>query len=112
MKRIDIDPKGKGCTKVWINTDVATNLVPHGSTRTGLIYTQERKYDAENDLYAVYWVALDFQTGKVVWEKLAGTFGSPAPATFDNFWAGIGIGPNGAMYGGQYDGITMIRDTR
>jgi hypothetical protein len=110
IERIDIDPNGKGCTKVWVNTDVATNLCPKLSTRTGLIYTQDRKYDAVNDLYAVYWVALDFRTGEVVWEKLAGTFDRLGPATFDNFWGGIGIGPNGAMYGGQYSGVTMIRD--
>ncbi len=112
LERIDIDPNGKGCTKVWVNTDVTSTLCPKLSTRTGLIYTQDRKYDAENDLYAVYWVALDFHTGKVVWEKLAGTFGRSDPPTFDNFWSGIGIGPNGAMYGGQYGGVTMIRDTR
>jgi hypothetical protein len=112
LERIDIDPNGKGCTKVWVNTDVTSTLCPKLSTPTGLIYTQDRKYDAENDLYAVYWVALDFRTGKAVWEKLAGTFGSSDPPTFDNFWSGIGIGPNGAMYGGQYGGITMIRDTR
>jgi hypothetical protein len=110
MERIDIDPNGKGCTKVWVNTDVVSNLLVKVSTRTGLIYTQERKYDAEKDLYAVYWVALDFRTGKVVWEKLAGTFYSWYYAMFDNFWAGISIGPNGALYAGQYAGITMIRD--
>ena len=112
IERIDIDPNGKGCTKVWVNTDVATNVCPKLSTRTGLIYTQERKYDEEKDLYAVYWVALDFRTGEVVWEKLAGTFDRLGPARFDNFWAGIGIGPNGAMYSGQYSGVTMIRDMR
>jgi hypothetical protein len=112
IERIDIDPNGKGCTKVWVNTEVTSTLCPKLSTRTGLIYTQDRKYDAAKDLYAVYWVALDFRTGEVVWEKLAGTFGSLAPPTFDNFWSGIGIGPNGAMYGGQYGGITMIRDRR
>ena len=112
IERIDINRNGKGCTKVWVNTDVATNACPKLSTRTGLIYTQERKYDAENDLYAVYWVALDFRTGEVVWEKLAGTFDRLGPARFDNFWAGIGIGPNGAMYSGQYSGVTMIRDMR
>ncbi len=110
MERIDIDTNGKGCTKVWVNTDVVSTLLPKVSTPTGLIYTQDRKYDAVTDVYAVYWAALDFRTGEVVWEKLAGTFGRSDPAIFDNFWAGIGIGPNGAMYGGQYSGVTMIRD--
>jgi outer membrane protein assembly factor BamB len=75
-----------------------------------LIYTQDRKYDAENDVYAVYWVALDFRTGEVVWEKLAGTFGAKDPPTFDNFWAPLAMGPNGALYAANYGGVTMMRD--
>ncbi len=111
MERIDIDPNGKDCTKVWVNTEVHTNMVMRLSTRNGLIYTQDRKYDATNDVYAVYWVALDFRTGEVVWEKLAGTFERTGPATFDNFWAAMGLGPNGALYGANYGGVTMLRDT-
>jgi hypothetical protein len=110
MARIDIDPNGKGCTKVWVNTEVHTNMVMKLSTRNGLIYTQDRKYDAVNDVYAVYWVALDFRTGEVVWEQLAGTFARTGSATFDNFWAAIGLGPNGALYGANYGGVTMLRD--
>jgi len=110
MERIDIAPNGRGCSKVWANEEVHTNMVLRLSTRNGLIYTQDRKYDATNDVYAVYWVALDFRTGKAVWEKLAGTFDPSGPARFDNFWAPIGIGPNGAIYGANYGGVTMIRD--
>jgi hypothetical protein len=110
MARIDIDPNGKGCTKVWVNTEVRTNMVTKLSTRNGLIYTQDRKYDAVNDVYAVYWVALDFRTGEVVWEQLAGTFARTGPATFDNFWAAMGLGPNGALYGADYGGVTKLRD--
>jgi len=111
MERIDIDPNGKGCTKVWTNTEVHTNMVLRLSTRNGLIYTQDRKYDTTNDVYAVYFVALDFRTGKVVWEKLAGTFARKGPATFDNFWAPLAMGPNGALYSANYGGVTMLRDT-
>ena len=110
IERIDIAPNGRGCTKVWTNKDVHTNTVLRLSTRNGLIYTQDRKYDATNDVYAVYWVALDFRTGKVVWEKLAGTFDRSGPATFDNFWAPLAMGPNGALYAANYGGVTMIRD--
>jgi len=110
MERIDIDPNGKGCTKVWVNKEVHTNMVMRLSTRNGLIYNQDRKYDATNHVYAVYWVALDFRTGEVVWEKLAGTFDPSGPARFDNFWAAIGLGPNGALYGANYGGVTMLRD--
>src|SRR5512139_1241644 len=111
IERIDIAPNGSGCTKVWTNQDVHTNSVVRLSTRNGLIYSQDRKYDAVNDVYAVYWAALDFRTGEVVWEKLAGTFARSGLATFDNFWAAIGIGPNGALYGANYAGVTMIKDT-
>lgn len=111
MERIDIDPDGSGCTKVWVNTEVHTNMVLRLSTRNGLIYTQDRKYDATNKVYAVYWVALDFRTGEVVWEKLAGTFDPKGLAAFDCFWAPIGLGPNGALYGANYGGVTMLRDT-
>ncbi len=110
MERIDIDPNGKGCINVWVNADVISILCPKLSTRTGLIYTQDRRYDAENELYTVCWAALDFRTGKVVWEKLMGTFGASEHAMFDSFWSGIGSGPNGAIYGGRYGGFTMIRD--
>jgi hypothetical protein len=110
MERIDIAPNGRGCTKVWANKDVHTNMVLRLSTRNGLIYSQDRRYDETNDVYAVYWIALDFRTGKVVWEQLAGTFAPSDPPVFDNFWAPIGIGPNGAIYAANYGGVTMIRD--
>ena len=106
LERIDIDPNGKGCTKVWVNTEVASTNTPKLSTRTGLIYVQSRKWDAEKNLNAYYWTAVDFYTGKVVWEKLVGT-----GDMFDNFWAAAGPGPNGALYGTVYGGLTMLKDT-
>jgi hypothetical protein len=106
IERIDIDPNGKGCTKVWSNTEVASNNTPKLSTKTGLIYVQSRKWDAENNVNAYYWTALDFNTGEVVWEKFVGT-----GDMFDNFWAAAGVGPNGALYGTVYSGLTMLKDT-
>ena len=106
IERIDINPNGKGCTKVWVNTEVASTNTPKLSTRTGLIYVQSRKRDAENKVNAYYWTALNFRTGEVVWEKLVGT-----GDMFDNFWAAAGIGPNGALYGTVYGGLTMLKDT-
>ncbi len=106
LERIDIDPDGKGCMKVWVNKEVASNNTPKLSTRTGLIYVQDRKWDAENKVNAYYFAALDFRTGEVVWEKLVGT-----GDRFDNFWAAAGIGPNGALYSTVYGGLTMMKDT-
>jgi hypothetical protein len=106
IERIDINPNGKGCTKVWENRQVAAVMTLELSTRTGLIYTQDRKHDDENKVNAYYFVALDFRTGEVVWEKLVGTGDK-----FDNYWLPVAIGPNGALYGMLYGGITMMRDT-
>jgi hypothetical protein len=106
MERIDIDPNGMGCTKVWVNTEVAGAMTVELSTRTGLIYTQDRKWDAENNVNAYYFVALDFRTGEVVWEKLMGTGDK-----FDSIGMPVIIGPNKALYGPLQGGLTMLIDT-
>ncbi len=103
--RIDIDPNGKGCTKVWENRSVAAVMTLELSTRTGLIYTQDWKHDDVYDVNAYYFVALDFRTGEVVWEQLVGTGDA-----FDNFWLPVFVGPNEALYGPVYGGLTMMRD--
>jgi len=106
IERVDIDPNGKGCTKVWVNTEVAGAMTLELSTRTGLIYTQDRKWDAENNVNAYYFVALDFRTGEVVWEKLMGTGDK-----FDSIGMPVIIGPNKALYGPLQGGLTMLIDT-
>jgi hypothetical protein len=46
MARIDIDPDGNGCKKVWTNTSVRTpSAVAKGDTANGLIYTYENLSD-------------------------------------------------------------------
>jgi len=106
IERVDIDPNGKGCTKVWVNTEVAGAMTLELSTRTGLIYTQDRKWDAKNNVNAYYFVALDFRTGEVVWEKLMGTGDK-----FDSIGMPVIIGPNKALYGPLQGGLTMLKDT-
>jgi len=107
FERIDIEPNGRGCSKVWVNTEVATTSSPRLSTKTGLIYLYERKHDAAQNVYVHYWTALDFRTGKTVWQKMAGT-----GVKYDNWYPAIEIGPNGALYNGVYGGIVSMRDTR
>jgi hypothetical protein len=105
--RIDINPSGKGCKTVWTNTEVATTTSPRLSTKTGLIYTVSREYDAEKDVFVYYWIALDFHTGKVAWKKMAGTGNQ-----FDSFYPALAIGPNHALYVGVFGGFMTVRDTR
>jgi hypothetical protein len=54
-----------------------------------------------------YWTALDFRTGEVVWQKMAGT-----GWRFDGWYLGLGIGPTGTLYAGVYGGLAAMRDTR
>jgi hypothetical protein len=113
--RIDIDPNGKGCHQVWYNPEVATTTCPSLSTKTGLLYAVARVMDKSkvdekhpDGLDVYYWTALDFRTGKVVWQKMAGT-----GVLFDSFYpSGGDIAPNGAFYFGAYGGLMMLRDTR
>ena len=111
--RIDIDPDGQGCTTVWTNSEVATTTSPRLSTRTGLIYTVSREYDANavnedgtKGVYGYYWTALDFRTGQQVWKKMAGTGDE-----FDSFYPALAMGPNKALYVGAYGGFMTMRDT-
>jgi hypothetical protein len=112
FERIDINPNGKGCTKVWSNLDVASTNSGKLSTRTGLIYVETRKMDtsltdAEHpyglDVY--YLTALDFRTGEVVWEKQVGT-----GYAFDHWYTGLFVGPDKTVYLGVNGGIVSVRD--
>jgi hypothetical protein len=108
--RIDIAANGNSCRKVWANNTLASTVSARLSTRTGLIYTVSRKFDTHNypspglDVY--YWTALDFRTGKVMWQRQAGT-----GFRFDSLYPGAGIGPTGTAYLGAYGGIIAIKDT-
>ena len=104
FERIDINPNGKGCTKVWSNTDVASTISGKLSTRNGLVYIYTRKM--ENNLDVYYLTALDFRTGEVVWEKQVGT-----GFTFDHWYTALLVGPDETVYAGLYGGLISIRDT-
>jgi glucose dehydrogenase len=82
-------------------------VVSKMSTRTGLAYTYTLKKDPVSGVDVWYWSALDFRTGRVVWEKRAGT-----GALFNNQYAGLAIGPDRNAYLGVLGGIAAIKDTR
>jgi hypothetical protein len=105
FERIDIDPDGKGCTKVWVNQEVASTVSGKLSTRNGLIYIYTRKMENNVDVY--YMTALDFYTGAVVWEKKVGSGYS-----FDNFYEALLLGPDETIFMGVYDGLVTVRDSR
>jgi hypothetical protein len=103
--RVDINPKGKGCTKVWTNTTArAPSVVPKLSARTGLIYAYTRPPDPSG-AEGYYWTAIDFRTGQTKWNRFAG-----AGLLFNNNYAGLSLGPNGTAYLGVIGGIISLRD--
>jgi hypothetical protein len=101
--RVDVDPNGKGCSVGWVNDEVASVVSGHLSTRTGLYYTLSRKWDGDVEVY--YWTALDWRTGEVAWEKLAGT-----GTLYDGWYPGVGIA-NDTLYVGEYGGVVTLKDS-
>lgn len=106
--RVDINPDGRGCRRVWTNrAERAPTVVPKLSLATGLIYT----YTGDPDPSAsqpYFWTALDFRTGHTVFKRLAGT-----GSAYNNNYAGIAISPDGTAYlGTLLGGVIALRDTR
>ena len=69
---MDLDGDGHGCHAVWTSDARAPSVVPKLSLRAGLLYTYTKpKRDDMTDAW--YLTALDFDTGKTVYSRLAGT---------------------------------------
>jgi hypothetical protein len=112
MDRIDIARDGSGCRVVWRNTTVRTpSVIAKGDGANGLIYTYQKPKDPGQPGARVwYWTALDYRTGKVVWERVAGHGG-----LYNNHYAGIALGRNRrtgrtTLYLGGIGGVMAIRD--
>lgn len=102
--RVDINPAGTGCTKVWTNTTVhVPTVVSKLSLANGLIYTYTTTASTASPWY---WTALDFRTGRVVYEALAGN----GPG-YNNNYSGIALSPSGTEYLGTLGGIIAMHDS-
>ena len=84
----------------------APSVVPKLSLRAGLVYTYTKP--KRNDMTdAWYLTTLDFDTGKTMYSRLAGTgFG------YNNNYAPVTLAPDGTAYVGVLGGLTMFRDAR
>ena len=103
--RVDIRRNGRGCRKVWTNTEVRSpTVVPKMSTETGLIYTYSKPEEPTGD-EGYFWTAIDFRSGETVWQKYAGS-----GLLYNNNYAGIAIGPDGTAYLGVIGGLISLRD--
>ena len=104
VERVDIDADGEGCVKVWHSDEISPSLVPKLSLANGLVYvyTQDPEGDPDDPWFLT---ALDFRTGKTVWKYLTGE-GIP----YNNNYAPVSLGPDGAAYVGVLSGLVLVRD--
>jgi hypothetical protein len=104
LTRIDIDRFGRGRV-VWTNTEV---IIPNVTTKlclpNGLLYCLAKPAGpGTTDRW--YFAAVDFRTGKTIWQRLAGT-----GILFDSKYMGMFIGRDGTLYAGVLGGVVAMRD--
>jgi hypothetical protein len=104
LERVDVDRDGRGCHKVWRSKVRAPSVVPKVSGGAGLVYTYT-KPKREDDQDAWYLTALNFDTGRRVWSRLAGE-----GLGYNNNYAPVTIAPNGTAYVGVLGGMVKFRD--
>ena len=103
LERIDVDPQAGTCTRVWRSTEIAPSVVPKVSLEAGLLYTYTKPRATMSDPW--YFTAIDFRTGRTVFQQLAGT-----GVGFNNNYAPITLGPDGTAYVGVLGGLVALRD--
>jgi len=102
LARIDVNPDGSGCQRVWENSEITIpSVVSKGST-TGVLVSYTRK-DSIWGIDAWYFTALDATTGEAMWRVRAGS----GPMV-NNHYAATYLGPNGEIYTGATGGIVAL----
>jgi len=104
IERVDLDPDGSGCRKVWTSSERSPSVVPKLSLENGLVYVYTKEPDSQND-DPWYLTALDFHTGRTVWKRLSGR-----GLGFNNNYAPVTLGPDGTAYVGVLGGLVALRD--
>ncbi len=95
---------GRNCSRKWHSAEVAPSVVAKLSLANGLIYTYTKPTGTgTSDPW--YLTALDFRTGRTVFKRLTG-FG----LGFNNNYAPVTIGPDGAAYVGTLGGLVRVAD--
>lgn len=104
LARVDLDPDGRGCRVQWVSQERAPSVVPKLSLRNGLIYTYTKEPNPDgDDLW--YFTAIDFRTGRTVFERLGGE-----GLGYNNNYAPVSLGPHGTAYVGVLGGLVLLRD--
>jgi outer membrane protein assembly factor BamB len=105
VTRVDILPDYSGCRVVWESREASQTTVPKLSAGNGLVYLYTRLDGTPDSVCAWYLTAVDFRTGETVFKIFTG-----AGRLWNNNYAPVTIGPDGAAYVGCYNGIMAVRD--
>lgn len=117
LVRIAVDYRDGGCHVAWSNDRARIpTVVAKASLATGLVYAYTRPSAAElpwqgpalADALAPdswFFTAFDARTGRQVWSQLAGS-----GLGFNNNYAPVSLGPDGAAYVGTLGGLVRIAD--
>jgi len=107
ISRVMVDDDG--CHVAWTNDSVAPSSVPKASLGNGLLYayTKPAKINGVTNLFdAWYFTAIDIRTGKTAWSRLTGT-----GIQWNNHYASIYLGPDGAAYIATLAGLVRVTDS-
>ena len=105
FERVLIRPNGR-CRVAWRSTEVAPSSVPKASLGNGLVYAYTKPAGpGATDRW--YFTAIDIRTGKTRWSRLTGT-----GIQWNNHYASIYLGPDGAAYVATITGLIRIADGR
>ena len=102
LERVDVD--ANGCRKVWHSDEIAPSVVPKLSLANGIVYTYTKPRDSGGE-DGWYFTAIDFATGKTLWRALAGE-----GLGYNNNYAPVTLGPDGAAYVGVLGGLVRLVD--
>jgi hypothetical protein len=107
LARVMVD--SVGCHVAWTNNSIAPSSVAKASLGNGLLYAYTKpklSSPLSNLVDAWYFTAIDIRTGKTVWSRLTGT-----GIQWNNHYAAIYLGPDGAAYIATLAGLVRIKDS-
>jgi hypothetical protein len=103
IARVMVDDDG--CHVAWTNDEVAPSSVAKASLGNGLLYAYTKPPSASG-IDAWYFTAIDIRTGKTAWSRLTGT-----GIQWNNHYASIYLGPDGAAYIATLAGLVRLKDS-
>ena len=96
-----------GCHVAWTNDSIAPSSVAKASLGNGLLYAYTKpKLATGGQVDPWYFTAIDIRTGKTAWSRLMGT-----GIQWNNHYAAIYLGPDGAAYIATLAGLVRIADS-